>query len=117
MSRFGFFLAVLLCAAPAFAGTLNYSNGRGAWQSTSCQRPVAPAFAGMGGETSASSMNIAAASYNKFAADTQAYIECLTNEAQQDSKMSGDVTMMSLQKQMQDATDEVSRAHTQLFGK
>jgi hypothetical protein len=117
MSRLLAFLAVLLFAAPAFAGTLNYANGRGAWQSTACQRPIAPAFAGMGSETAASSMNTATTSYNKFAADTQGYIDCLTSEAQQDSKMSGDVTMMSLQKQMQDATDEVTRAHTQLFGK
>lgn len=106
-----------LWAWPAHAGMVNYSNGRGAWQSTSCTKPIAPAYVGLGGETAASGMNAASTSYNAFVAETQKYLDCITQEVRADSKMVGDVMMMSLNAQSQEAVEEVNRARSQLYGK
>lgn len=104
-------------ALPLQAGMVNYSNGRGGWQSTTCVKPIAPTYIGVGGETAASGMNSAASSYNQFVAETQKYLDCITEEARNDSRMTGEIIMMSLNAQGQDAQDEVNRVRAQLYGK
>lgn len=113
------YLVLFLClfALPLHAGMVNYSNGRGAWQSTTCAKPIAPTYVGVGGETMASGMNTASSSYNAFVQETQKYLDCITEEVRNDSKMVGEVMMLSLNAQAQDAVEDVNRARAQLYGK
>jgi hypothetical protein len=109
--------AFILLSVPAFAGTVNFSNGQGVWQSTICPRPVSPAFVGMGGEVPASTMNNAANSFNKFVTDTQSYMDCLAQEARADTTQSSQLIVQSMQQQMNAAQEEVNTARAQMFGR
>lgn len=113
------FIAAVLLFWPSMsqAGMVNYSNGRGGWQSTTCVKPIAPTYIGVGGETAASGMNSAASSYNQFVTETQKYLDCITEEARNDSRMTGEIIMMSLNAQGQDVQEEVNRVRAQLYGK
>jgi hypothetical protein len=112
LSAFAF--AVL--ALPAMAGDVNVSNGKGMWQSTMCQRPIPPAFVGMGRNAPAATLNAATASYNLFVQQTQDYMKCLSNEAKADSEASHGLIMATVERQMQDAQTEADRTRLQLFG-
>lgn len=112
-------ITLLLCvlAMPLAAGTVNVANGRGSWKSSSCVRPVAPAYIGLGGETPATGMNAASISFNRLVQDTQAYLDCITEEARRDSKAAGEIIMMSLDAESRAAQEEVNRARGQLYGR
>jgi hypothetical protein len=109
--------ALIIIAAPAFAGSLSFSNGKGMWQSTLCSRPVPPAFVGLGADSSASTLNAATASYNTFVKQSQDYQTCLSAEAKSDGESANGLISQMVDRQMQDAQLEVERAKGQLFGR
>ncbi len=92
------------------------SNGKGLWQSTMCARPIAPAFVGVGGESPASAMNTALASYNQYVRQMQDYLACLSREARADAEAANAVISASAQRQMQAGQAEMARVKNQLFG-
>lgn len=102
---------------PLHAGTVNVTNGKGAWQSTGCVRPMPLSFVGMGSEAPAASINRATGSFNAFVQRTQEYMDCLAREAKADADATNSIIMTALDRQMQDAQEEVNRARAQLFGK
>lgn len=108
---------LILCASPAFAGVVSFTNGQGSWQSTQCARPVPPPSAGLGGEASAATMNAASANYGQFVAATQAYVNCLSEEARVDLAQSNQLIGTAVQAQMNDAQNQVGQARAQLFNK
>lgn len=107
----------LAFSIPAYAGVLNMNNGAGAWQSTVCQRPLPFTVIGMNSETAAPAMNNAMQRFNGFVQQTQNYLDCLAREARQDSENANSLITGSLEKEMQDAQNEVNRARAQIFGK
>jgi hypothetical protein len=116
--RYGIiFVMMVLFSVPAFAGTINVANGRGMWQSTLCQRPIAPTYIGVGGENSAASMNQTTSSFNRFVQETQNYVDCMSQEAKRDSEQSNAVILSSLEANVNAAQMDVNRARQQLFGK
>ena len=79
--------AFLLGAAPAFAGTLNYQNGQTQWEATACAPPTAPAYMQVDGRKTDRSGNALSANqeaYNQYTAAVQAFLTCVSNEANQD---------------------------------
>jgi len=84
--RFALIIAgTALFAVPALAGTVTINGGQVTWKSTQCVAPPAPPNATPNPETPANDMNARVAHYNAYASAAQAYMNCLSNEAQQDS--------------------------------
>ncbi|MBI3418608.1 MAG: hypothetical protein HY053_00535 [Proteobacteria bacterium] len=109
-------MTIILFATLAHAGNVNFSNGKGLWQSTMCQRPVPPVFVGLAPDAPAGTMNAATGSYNLFVKQTQDYLACLSAEAKADSEASASLIMANVGRQMRNAQTDVKRAYGQLFG-
>ena len=108
---------LVLFSAPAFAGAISLTNGQGTWQSTQCPRPMPPPSLGLGGEASAVTMNTASENYGQFIAATQAYVNCLSEEAKADLAQTNQMITTSVQAQMNDAQNQVNQARAQMFNK
>jgi hypothetical protein len=74
-----------LFALPALAGSVTITNGQVTWQSNQCQAPATPAMGKPNSETRANDMNARVTEYNNYASAAQAYMNCLSNEAQHDA--------------------------------
>ena len=93
LSLCGLTLIVCLWAGAASAGSLNFTDGRGTWQSTQCQQPQPPAGLSSDPEVAANNLNAQWAEHNKYAEAAQTYMNCLSAEAQRDANAaSGTIT-------------------------
>lgn len=102
-------LAMALAAVPAAAGTLTFSGGQGSWKSTKCAEPPAPqSLLEANSETPASAMNALMAEYNEYANAMQAYMNCVSGEAQNDSETANKTIAQSAQAEIQAAGQKVS---------
>lgn len=104
-------LLALVAATPAFAGNLSFENGRTAWHSTQCQKPVAPpSLTGAGSETAGNDMNALMGQYNAYVDAAQAYMNCLSNEAERDQSMVNQSIAASAQQTIAAMQSEVTAA-------
>lgn len=106
-------LAVLavMAAMPAFAGNLSFENGRTAWHTTQCQKPVAPAsVASANSETAGNDMNALMSQYNAYVDAAQAYMSCISSEAERDQSMVNQAIAASAQQAIAAVQSEVSAA-------
>ena len=78
-------LVASLWAGTASAGSLNFADGRGTWQSTQCQQPQPPAGLSGDPEAAANNLNAQWVEHNQYAEAAQAYMNCLSAEAQRDA--------------------------------
>lgn len=100
--------ACLLVAVPAFAGNLTFDRGQTIWHSTQCTRPAAPgSVLNAAPETAGDDMNTLVAKHNAFVALEQAYMECLSGEAERDQSMVGQAITSGAQKAISDAQADV----------
>jgi hypothetical protein len=77
---------IIAFSAPAYAGTLTYTDGHAVWQSTQCTQPTEPSsIAHAHHEMPADKMNVLMTQYNQYVAAMQSYLDCVSNEAQTDS--------------------------------
>ena len=79
--------AVLLAAMPAMAGTLTYQNGQAQWEATACTPPTAPTYMQVDGRKTNRSGNALSANqeaYNQYTSAVQAFLSCVSGEANQD---------------------------------
>ena len=76
--------AFLLAASPAFAGTLQYQNGQTSWEPTTCTAPAAPTFMGTNSDRSGNALSANVEAYNQYSAAVQAFLTCVSGEANQD---------------------------------
>jgi hypothetical protein len=102
------FLAVLVLAAPAMAGTLNATDNRGGWQSTKCQAPQPPAAVPHDPEADADSVTAQWTAHNQYVEVAQAYMNCLSQEAQADSTAAGQIITRSAQMLIQQTQEQIS---------
>jgi hypothetical protein len=88
----------ILGITPAQAGSLVFTDGHAAWQSTACPQPSPPpALAGLDPESRADDLNLRIGLYNMYARQMQAYMDCVSEEAQQDSNAASETITASAQ--------------------
>ncbi len=79
---------VLLLSAPALAGNVTVTNGQAGWQSTQCAAPsIPPSLTVADRMTPADDMNTRVLQYNEYVGLMQIYMECMSNEAQNDANL------------------------------
>lgn len=81
--------AGLLIATPALAGKVSYADGKGKWVPTGCVAPTAPAAMSKNAEAAANDLNSSVSARNAYADAAQAYMACVSKEAQNDAEAFG----------------------------
>ncbi len=91
--RFVYLLLVVLVgfsfSTPVQAGKVSYADGKGKWISTNCAAPAGPAEAPKDPEAAADDLNARVAAHNRFVAEAEAYMACVSKEAQNDAEAFG----------------------------
>ena len=77
--------AVLAAAGAAQAGNINVMNGQPVWQ-TGCTEPMAPpSVYAAGSNADADNVNARMTAYNVYAGQMQDFMNCVSNESQNDA--------------------------------
>lgn len=107
-----------LVSAPVFAGNLSLSDGKAQWQTTACVEPTAPAsLLTVDKETHAGDMNKLMENYNAYSTNMQAYMDCVSKEAESDSGAVNQAITRSAQVTIAGAQNKVSAMHDALQSK
>ncbi len=106
--------AVLALTPAAQAGNLNYVDGRSSWTSTMCTHPARPASLAAHPDTEANDLNEQVNAYNKYTIQVQAYMECLSREAERDIAGAQQTVTGEAQKSMKAAQGELKQIQAQL---
>ena len=102
--------ACLLVAAPAFAGNLGLEGGKNVWTSTQCPKPNPPgSILRAHPETSGSDMNVLMAQHNIYVDAMQAYMNCISNDAQHDQTLITQTITSSAQQAIAQAMAELDQ--------
>lgn len=96
-------ISAFLVSIPAYAGTMTLVDGHGTWQSTRCAPPPAPESLSRNPEAAANDLNSQVGARNQYVASVQAYMNCVSQEAQSDASASSNVIMQAAQRMIQDA--------------
>ncbi len=100
--------AFLLASVPSFAGNLALENGRNIWI-PSCTKPTSPASVlNAHPETAGNEMNSISAQQNAYVDAMQAYMNCISNDAQQDQMLINQAITSSAQKAISEAMAEAN---------
>ncbi len=91
------FLFLLMATTPVLAGNVTYADMRGRWVSTQCTAPATPAALSKDSEAAADDLNAQRAAHNQYVMDAQAYMTCLTKEAERDAEATGILVTKSAQ--------------------
>ncbi len=98
----------LLATTPALAGNLSFDNGVTSWHSTQCVRPNPPAsYLKAHPETKGDDMNSLMSQHNAYVDAAQAYMNCLSNEADHDQTMVNQAIAASAQKAISDTQFDI----------
>ncbi len=101
MIKYAVALLTLLCAAPAFAGEVSITNNQAVWKSTQCAAPaIPPLLSGVGSEDAASDVNSRVVQYNVYITQVQAYMNCMSGEAQADANQASAMIISAAQEQI-----------------
>ncbi len=77
--------ALILAAATANAGDLNFVNGQTTWRSTQCVKPTPPtSLVKAQPDTGGEEMNTLADEHNAYVDAGQNYMNCIANESDHD---------------------------------
>ncbi len=107
-------LGVVLLAPSAQAGTLTYTDGRGGWKSTMCVKPTRPDNLPGKASIPASDLNERVEAYNAYAAQTQAYFDCVQSEVERDAQAAQYVLTEASRREMQTVQDDLTKIQAQL---
>lgn len=102
-------LGVVFSAIPASAGSMTLDEGGGVWTPTRCAMPLNPYNTGLrqDSEAPAEDLNARVARHNVYARDMQAYMECVSQEAAADMKISNRVIGGEARRLLTQAEEEV----------
>jgi uncharacterized protein (UPF0333 family) len=93
--------ACLLVATPALAGSLDFNNGEASWRSTRCEKPVPTTVdTKITSETRGNELNALIAQRNAYADKVQAYMNCISKEAENDQSVTGQAIASGAQKEI-----------------
>jgi hypothetical protein len=114
------FLAAMLAvvAGSASAGNLTLVNGKAQWQATTCTEPAEPAsLLAADKESHAGSMNSLMETYNTYTAAMQAYMDCVSKEADSDSTSINQAISTSAESAIATAQGKVTTLNSALQAK
>jgi hypothetical protein len=104
----------VVTAAPVFAGSLYFTDGRADWHSTQCSKPAAPpALTSMSPETPADDLNAKMRVYNAYTQQVQTYMNCVSDEAQKDANAASQAITASAQAVIGQTETELSALQPQ----
>jgi hypothetical protein len=104
-----FLAVILLISTPALAGNVTAANNQVVWQSTQCTAPTAPAaLSSADRHSSADDMNKRVTEYNQYVQQVQAYMDCISKEAQTDATSANQSITGSAQKTIDDTRKSVA---------
>lgn len=107
--------AVLLTATTgAQAGNLTFGEGKGAWQSTMCTHPARPAALANDPDADANNLNEQINAYNVYTGQIQAYLDCISREAERDIAGSQQTVSAEAHKAIAAAQGELGQIQAQL---
>ncbi len=99
----------LVVAMPSFAGSLALENGQNVWIPTKCTKPTPPpSVRSAHSETAGREMNALSAQHNAYVEAMQAYMNCVSSDAQQDQTLITQTITSSAQKAIADAMTEIN---------
>lgn len=107
-------LGMALLAPMAQAGTLTYTDGRGGWKSTMCVKPARPDTLPGKRNVSASDLNERVETYNTYAAQAQAYFDCVQSEVERDAQAAQYVLTEASRRETQSVQDDLTKIQAQL---
>lgn len=107
-------LGFTLLAPAVQAGTLTYTDGRGGWKSTMCVKPTRPDNLPGKANIPAADLNERVEAYNAYAAQTQAYFDCVQSEVDRDAKAAQYVLTEASRREMQTVQDDLTKIQAQL---
>jgi len=112
--------ACLLAAAPAWAGNLTFEGGQTVWHSAQCVEPNSPnSVLAVNSDTAGDDMNALIAQHNAYVDAMQAYMNCLSSEAERDQDKVSRAIAAGAQRAIAEAqaqvdnSDAVLRSHQQ----
>ena len=104
--------------ASADAGTVGNENGRFMWKSTECTEPtMPPSLRSLSSESSASDVNKVSEAYNAYSTNMQAYMNCVSKEAESDSSSVNMAIARDAQATIGSAQKKVSDLHDLMVAK
>lgn len=106
--------AFILGTTPVWAGELKYSDGKGSWQPTMCAKPARPADLPKDPEAASADLNDRVQAYNLYAAQSQAYFDCIAKEVERDAQGAQYVLSESSKKLTQSLQEELTGIQEQL---
>ena len=75
-----------LMAMPALAGNVGLSEGKPTWESTKCTAPTPPkSVLEADRHSAANDVNVLVTQYNQYVAQTEAYMNCMSEDAENDA--------------------------------
>jgi hypothetical protein len=110
-------LSGLALATPALAGTVNFTDGRGTWQPTKCTAPQSPSASSPDAEAGANDLNARVAQHNQYVAAADAYMSCLSEEAQTDANGVSQAIVNAAQSVIQQTQAQVAASAAQIKSK
>lgn len=108
-------IIMLSLTASAWAGNISSSNGQPVWQSSACNVPVEPPLLSqIDREAEASQVNALIEKYNVYAQTVQAYMNCVSKEAQNDQGAISNAITSSAQATIDRAYNRLQEIRQQL---
>ncbi len=103
-------LASFVLTTQALAGTVNVTDGQGSWTSTKCQPPKSPEALSQDAEAAANDLNAQMGIHNQYVSMAQAYMNCLSQEAQSDAQVAGQIITRAAQALIQETQTQVNNS-------
>jgi len=108
----------LLAAQSAMAGNLTFESGQTSWHSTQCVKPAPEAsFANVSPETAGDDMNSLVARHNIYVDAAQNYMDCISNEAENDQGLVSKAIASDAQKAIANMQAEVDASSAALHAR
>ena len=110
-------LFLVMLAIPAQAGTVTVTDGQGSWQSTKCTPPQPPVGMATNPEEAADDLNAQIALHNQYVPVLQAYMTCISQEAQADADAASQTVTRVAQGIIQQTLAQSNASSLRLQGK
>jgi len=114
---FAVLMVGLLVSAPAMAGKVSYVDGVGKWVPSGCTAPAPMAAMDHNPEAKANALNARVAEHNQFVSVAEAYMNCVSQEAQRDAEAFGQLITSSAQGIINQTQSDISESATRAQAK
>lgn len=110
--------SVLALSSGAMAGNLSITDGKTEWKTTGCTEPTEPtSLITANPRKKSTDMNLLVEAYNDYAGKMQAYMDCISKDADTDSAAVTQTISQSAQVSIDAAQKKISAIHDTLTAK